>query len=664
MKVCPSCNTEYDDGTKFCLEDGTRTVDKEQKAKDALIGQFVDKDRHFQVVSLLGEGGMGKVYKGRQEAVGRDVAIKTLHKELLDKEQIAKRFQREARAASKLRHQNAIEVFAFGQIEAPKQPFDGMPYMVMEFVSGKSLHKTIQEAGKLTEARATHIMLQVCDVLEEAHTQGIIHRDLKPENIVLTERSRNKDFVKVLDFGIAKLLQEEEAGGTKLTKAGTVFGTPEYLSPEQASGTAVDHRSDIYSLGIILYEMLSGKVPFHADTAVGLLIKHVNEAPKPLREFAPSAGISEGMERIVMKALAKDPAERQQSVAELGDALRALSAPVPARAAAAAVLPATMIPGGPPPGVAAPRTTNPPVLPATMVPSGPPPGTAAPAPSARANHAAPVTAQVNPAPRTLEPMVLSQSPAQAKGGGGAVWAAVALAVLLGGGGAGAYFFYLKDHPEFFGGAPLQATPAAPSQAQATSPAPVTAPPVAQANNAAPAPLSPPNPAQAPTAPSPVQPPAAAQVTLKFDSSPRGAEVLLNGALIGVTPAEFAVPSSPTPIKIEIRKTGFASFTQEVIPSPSLPPIAAKLVEEKAAISASVPPKANNNGTSNSGTTPKPGETAPSTGVVPVKPAGESEAEKLRKKELARQREEEAERQRKKDLIKKKLEGGGPFGGGN
>ena len=605
MKICPTCNTEYDDANKFCLEDGTRTVDKEQKAKDPIIGQFVDKDRQYQALSLLGEGGMGKVYRGRQESMNRDIAIKTLHKELLDKEQIAKRFRREALAASKLKHANAIDVYTFGQVEAPGQSFDGMPYMVMEFVSGKSLYRTIHDAKRLDEAHTCKIMLQMCDVLEEAHSQGIIHRDLKPENVVLTERGKNKDFVKVLDFGIAKMLQEEEAGATKLTKAGTVFGTPEYLSPEQASGVPVDARSDIYSLGIILYEMLTGKVPFKSDTAVGLLIKHVNEAPKPIRDFAPDANISPAMENIVMKALAKDPKDRQQSVGEIAEALRAIqSGASPAKP----VVAATYVPGGLAPA-AAPKVAP------TVVPgaASPMPFSAAPIPAPR-SAAAPMT----PGPQTLSPLVVPHQTAAPAGG--ATLAIILLAIFLGGGAAGSYFLYFKNHPEIFGGqANVQA-----AVNNAATPVPVEAPAV--------------------TPPAEVK-----KIMLDIDSSPQGADVIIDGSPVGITPLKWEVDSRVASVTIIIQEDGFLQFKQAIEPS-KLTNVAVKLVEDKSTKTAAntAEPKATPKATAE----PKPKtdpsiepklpkkdpEPKPKADPKPPKeePKGETDAERIQRLLKARQ----------------------------
>jgi eukaryotic-like serine/threonine-protein kinase len=545
MKICPTCNTEYDDANKFCLEDGTRTVDKEQKSNDPIIGHFVDKDRQYQALSLLGEGGMGKVYRGSQKSMNRDVAIKTLHKELLDKEQIAKRFRREALAASKLKHANAIDVYTFGQVDAPGQPFDGMPYMVMEFVSGKSLYRTIHDATRLDEARACKIMLQMCDVLEEAHNQGIIHRDLKPENVVLTERGKNKDFVKVLDFGIAKMLQEEEAGATKLTKAGTVFGTPEYLSPEQASGTPVDARSDIYSMGIILYEMLTGKVPFKSDTAVGLLIKHVNEAPRPIREFAPEANISLAMESIVMKALQKDPKDRQQSASEIADALRALQAGV---SPAKPVVAATYVPGGLPPASIQPKAA--PAIAPTIAPNSPRPFSTAPA----ASMAAPMT----PGPQTLSPVVVQHQAATPASG--ATLAIILLAIFLGGGAAGSYFLYFKDHPEVFGGAAATPPPAA-----NTTIVPVVEPTL-------------------------MTPPAEVKkITLDIDSSPQGADVIIDGSPVGITPLKWEVDGRSSSVTIIIQEVGFLQFKHNLDPNKTTS-IATKLVEDQSSKTKKVEPK--------------------------------------------------------------------------
>jgi serine/threonine-protein kinase len=634
MKVCPQCAREYDANTKFCLEDGVALVDKEQRAKDPLIGVYVDRDRQYQITAVLGEGGMGKVYKGRQESVGRDVAIKTLHKQLLENEQLLSRFKREAKTACALKHQHSVEVNTFGQIEAPGKPYDGIPYMVMEFVTGKPLTKAIEQSKRLDEARSIHIMLQVCEVLEEAHRLGIVHRDLKPDNIVLTERGRNKDYVKILDFGIAKIKDESEGGtGTKLTQAGTVFGTPQYLSPEQAAGTPVDHRSDIYSMGIILYEMLTGRVPFHADSAVGFLLKHVSETPVPPRQFEPSANISEEMERIILKAIEKDPAHRHQSVSELGDALQAIQ-PNARSTASHTPLPgamggvgATMRPGGPPPGMVSGQAP-------TMMPGGTPPG------------------MVNPASNTgngtLQPVVV-HTPAPAGSGKGALIAVLSV-LILGGGGAGAYLFLNgKSKKTDAASASIVAptpTPATPAGTPPTTPNPVANgnPTPVTPNPVNPTPVTPnpvnpvgetPQPVNpTPVTPNPVNPtpvnptpavPAAELVTVTFRSKPKGADVLINGAKACTTPCNFEL-AAKTPVSVAFMKDGFIPETKLLTP----------------------------NGDQDFGANLKPAEF----GSEPSEPSGDkgssdTSAEDEAKKAAAKKAADEA----KKAAIKKKLEGG-------
>jgi eukaryotic-like serine/threonine-protein kinase len=227
------------------------------------------------------------------------------------------RFRREARAMSHLSHPNTARVFMYGQLE------DGACYIVMEYLEGKNLAQVTRAEGMLQPARAGNIMVQVCGALEEAHRQGMVHRDLKPENIFLTSQGGITDFPKVLDFGLAKVTQREmRPGSLILTQEGMVFGTPEFMSPEQARGQTLDARSDIYSLGCILYEMLTGKLPFDASQPMDYLALQIRGTPIPLGQRIPGLGFPPGLEQVVMLALEKDPAKRYGSAAEFAIALR------------------------------------------------------------------------------------------------------------------------------------------------------------------------------------------------------------------------------------------------------------------------------------------------------------------------------------------------------
>ena len=270
----------------------------------------------YTITSLLGEGAIGAVYQARHNTIGKDIAIKVLHERSARDEETVQRFEREALAISMLNHPNIIRVLIFGRSD------EGLLYLAMEHVEGVPLRQFLTAEG-LDEIQAIHIFTQLCSALQEAHDMGIIHRDLKPENILLTEEREEDNVVKILDFGMAKLLDtNEEIKKQKLSKSGVVYGTPGYVSPEQAQALELDHRSDIYSLGCILYETLAGVRPYVAKSAAQMLAAHVHEEPRPLSEVA-SGEVSLPMQRIIARAMAKDPDDRFQNARTMLHALRA-----------------------------------------------------------------------------------------------------------------------------------------------------------------------------------------------------------------------------------------------------------------------------------------------------------------------------------------------------
>ncbi|MGO9835800.1 MAG: protein kinase domain-containing protein [Polyangiaceae bacterium] len=317
---CPSCQTSVDPSQRFCPTCGTPLApaslsgDPQGPPADPMLGLTLGGK--YKVVRLLGEGGMGSVYEGEQQlgTTIRKVAVKTLHTHLSHDANIKARFEREVGTIAELEHPNTIQVYDFGSTP------DGILYIVMEFLHGKSLADLLEKQGAMTPERTNHVLQQVCGSLEEAHGRGIVHRDLKPDNIVLVERAGKKDFVKVLDFGIAKRAKEEDKNEQKLTQQGMVLGTPPYMSPEQFTGQPIDARSDIYSLGVMAYEMVTGKLPFHANTAWEWATQHMTQPPIPIESLAEGMRAPPAMRASIQRALAKSPGDRFQTVTEFGEA--------------------------------------------------------------------------------------------------------------------------------------------------------------------------------------------------------------------------------------------------------------------------------------------------------------------------------------------------------
>ena len=314
MKLCPVCEAEYGDEVTQCPNDAETLVFLRERTDD-LAGQVFSG--RYRLLEKVGEGGMGAVYRGTQEPMGREVAVKVLRSDLASDKEVVRRFFNEARVVSRLRHPNTVTLYDFGQSER------GDLFIAMEFMAGLSLSSTL-EARHLELAEILEITDQVCLALEEAHDSGIVHRDLKPDNIFI-DRVGSRHMVKVLDFGIAKVPD----AAAHLTRTGTVFGTPAYMSPEQAQAHHVDHRSDIYTLGIVLYEMLAGAPPFTADNPMQVALKQVTARPAPIMDMSRVRPLPRLLSALVMDMLEKDPSRRPQTIGEVRERIIRLAQAAP-----------------------------------------------------------------------------------------------------------------------------------------------------------------------------------------------------------------------------------------------------------------------------------------------------------------------------------------------
>jgi serine/threonine protein kinase len=322
--ICTACNNENIEGARFCNSCGA-TLPRQSPAsspdigqpsalleaekKDELIGRIVES--RYRIDGLIGLGGMGAVYRVTRLLIGDEVAMKILHTERVADPHAGERFRREAQAAARLKHPNAVSIYDFGISS------DGLQYLVMELVEGQSLRQIIKQEGPLPASVAAEVTTQVCAALDQAHQQHIVHRDVKPDNIIIHSTLSGLR-VKVLDFGIAKLRDDV---ASHLTQTGSVMGTPHYMSPEQCLGEDLDNRADIYSMGIVLYEMLCGRVPFNSPISTAVVVQHVNQPPPSLRSI--NLGVSPHVEAVVLHALQKSREARPISATALARAFSA-----------------------------------------------------------------------------------------------------------------------------------------------------------------------------------------------------------------------------------------------------------------------------------------------------------------------------------------------------
>ncbi len=323
LKICPQCGAEYELDQRFCPKDGT-TLRTSGGVHD-LVGSIV-ADR-YHVLRKLGEGGMGQVYLAEHVKMGRKSAVKVMNPEMAHDAEAISRFNREAANASRISHPNVAAVYDFGETG------EGLIYLAMEFVEGPPLTTLIAQQGSLPPLRAAEIARQVADALSAAHDMGIVHRDLKPDNIMVARHRDGSDFVKVVDFGIAKAADNE---AQKVTKTGFVVGTPDYMSPEQLAGDTLDGRSDIYSLALVTFNMLTGALPFSSESAQESMVMRLTDRPKRLSEMKPGVAWTSDVQAVMDRALERDANRRYQTAAEFGGALYRAVEAMPESAAAAA----------------------------------------------------------------------------------------------------------------------------------------------------------------------------------------------------------------------------------------------------------------------------------------------------------------------------------------
>jgi serine/threonine-protein kinase len=443
MKSCPTCQAAYPTNFAVCPQDGTLLVEAGTWPEGMVVRG------KYRILNKIGQGGMGTVYRAVHVAFDELRALKVISPELLGDELFARRFKHEAIITRKLQHPNAVRVDDIDEAE------DGRPFIVMEYIEGQSLKKLIQEQGALPAPRVCSLIKQVAAALEAAHRLGMVHRDIKPDNIVLVQTPEGER-AKVLDFGIAKI-KEGRRGATAsmtLTGTGVVIGTPQYMSPEQAMGKRgdqLDGRSDLYSLGVVMYEMLTGALPFQADTTMEMILAHLQRPPTPIRTLRPELQIPEALAALVMRLLEKNPDLRPASgaalIAELEGAETGAAPPAPTWVARPA---RAYVPGAAQALQAALRTT--PAAGSRRVTGSVVPAPAAPAPQPR-----PVTAAEAPLPSGG---VVRPAAARSRPQPWGLWAAGAILVIALGGGA--WYFALR-HPT--------PVPEAPAPAWSPSPAP-------------------------------------------------------------------------------------------------------------------------------------------------------------------------------------------------
>ena len=423
---CPHCQALLAEDARFCPSCGkaAQATTPEPAASGPLRQQTEMIGREiagrFRILALLGEGGMGAVYRGEQMSLKRAVAVKVLRPELSANQMLLRRFSAEAAAVAKLDHPNTVKVYDFGQ------DTDGSLFIAMELIDGKPLREVIGAAGPLPPARAFTIAIQVAASLVDAHASQIIHRDLKPDNVMLIDKGKQRDIVRVLDFGIAKLRDDSRATQQAMTQAGDMLGTPQYMAPEQIKGEAIDGRTDIYALGCMIYEMVTARLPFEAPSVMAMLTKHLMEMPLSPSQRRPDLQLSPAIDHVVMAALQKEPAARPANMELYADMLARVLATLPPESASQpyhAVTPGPM-----------------PVVPA-MTPPGPGAPFAAASTAAQLHYQAQPPTQPPYVPYPPPPMY---APARPAGHSKLPLIMIVGALLLGGGAAGVYFATHKD----------------------------------------------------------------------------------------------------------------------------------------------------------------------------------------------------------------------------
>jgi eukaryotic-like serine/threonine-protein kinase len=532
---------------------GPQTVSDVHSGKDGadpLIGRTLN-DR-YRIIEQIGSGGMGRVYKAAQAPLDRMVALKVLGAGHDRDPNFYKRFFLEASVTAKLTHPNTITLYDYGRTE------DGVFFIAMEFLAGRTLSQAMQADGPLAQERVIHIAQQICRSLREAHALGIIHRDLKPANVMLLRQHDDHDFVKVLDFGLVKFFSGDTADAD-ITNAGTFMGSPHYIAPEQARNQNPDQRCDIYSLGVLLYHMLTGRVPFTAPAPVDIILKHLHDTPVAPRELRPELDIAPELQEIVLRCMAKEPAERFQTMDELLARLKAVRAHLTGTAAPNSVPPhdsnpsfpalaPAMIAQTPPtphPGL---RTPSQPMQSMRGAPAGaphvvkPPP----PPPDAMGDEdAAPKQPRAKSKPPPFRADALAGfDPAPEPPQGKAARAAWAIAAAVVVAVAGAILWVRTAPPA---SAPIPAAP--PQAAPVAAAAPVSAPEPPRIVETAPVPA----PAAYATA-------NAGTTLVNITSTPNGASVHdADDRLLGTTPFELRVPADKL-LQLTLKHDGYKPYT--------------------------------------------------------------------------------------------------------